>query len=211
MPTIWSDDKKCVWANVKYKLQIKFASARVLNLFRTVSQMYWGFWFWSSSSYLYILYDIIWFAHVWSWGCCSLFSISWTIYSMWTGAGTRRLGGFTYCRCEPYWGIAFGLQITAGNHSKCTLILYYINQIELEAIGAAAWLAAGGLWLNAKETRGDSSGREWPGLISALRYNLCALICNSITQAQAPAPVGGAAVATVATGSHRSLCRVQLC
>lgn len=123
-------------------------------------------------------------------------------------------GVFTYCRCEPYWGIAFGLQITAGNHSKCTLILYYINQIELEATEAAAWLAGcwGSLAQCKRDSRSSGSGSEWPGLISALRYNLCALICNSITQARAPASVGGgAAVASVATGSHRSLCRVQLC
>lgn len=107
------------------------------------------------------------------------------------------VGGFTYSRCEPYRGIEFGLQITAGNHSKCTLILYYINETESsEAMNATAcW----GSLAQCKETGGE------PGLISALRYNLCALICNSITQAD-PSPVGGATVATVATVATGSQC-----
>lgn len=53
-------------------------------------------------------------------------------------------------------------------------------------------LPAGGRWLNG--TRQERM-TVLTGLISALRYNLCALICNSITQASRP--IAGATVATL--------------
>lgn len=95
-------------------------------------------------------------------------------------------------RCEAYWGIAFGLQITAANHSKCTLILYYINETRHRSRRRSWGNCLPGVVGSMEQ---DKRGWRWPGLISALRYNLCALICNSITQASRP--IGGATVATL--------------
>lgn len=94
--------------------------------------------------------------------------------------------------CEGYWGIAFGLQITAANHSKCTLILYYINESRHRSRRRSWGNCLPGVVGSMEQ---DKRGWRWPGLISALRYNLCALICNSITQASRP--IGGATVATL--------------